>query len=92
MKPYISKPMHFRLKLDEKAHEIHQWNLRELAEALDLPYQSVLYWNQGRCMPKLHTLLKLLDILGCPFEALVEVYPSFYDTHPKRHTTIDPWF
>lgn len=72
------KPMDYRLKLDEKAWEQHQWNLRELSDALDVPYQTVLYWNQGRSMPKLPALMKLLKVLKCRFEDLLDVYPSFY--------------
>jgi DNA-binding Xre family transcriptional regulator len=72
------KPMDYRLRLDEEAWRRQQWNLRELSEALDTSYQNVLYWNQGRAVPKLPMLVKIMKVLNCRFEDLLELYPSFF--------------
>jgi transcriptional regulator with XRE-family HTH domain len=71
------KHVDYRLKLMELALERQRWNLRELADALDAPYQNILYWNQGRAMPNMRTLLRILKLLQCRFEELVELYPHF---------------
>ena len=68
-KVYPYRP--FRLRL----HEIVQaqdFNLRMLAELVDVPYQTLLSWNQGRSLPKMAMMLELLKILNVRFEDLLD--------------------
>jgi DNA-binding XRE family transcriptional regulator len=43
-----------------------------LAELVDVPYQTILAWNQGRSMPKMGMLLELLKVLNVRFEDLLD--------------------
>jgi DNA-binding XRE family transcriptional regulator len=65
-----------RLRIAEMAREKRGWNMRRLADELDLDHQTVLYWNQGRTNPRLPMVIKLLRLLGCNLEELVSEEPS----------------
>jgi hypothetical protein len=69
-KVYPYRPL--RLRLHEIAQGQHQWNLRYLSDLIDVPYQTVLSWNQGRSMPKMPMLVNLLKILNVTFEELMD--------------------
>ena len=45
--------------------------MKRLAVELDIEYQTVLYWNQGRSFPRLKTLYRLCQVLDCTLEELV---------------------
>jgi transcriptional regulator with XRE-family HTH domain len=62
----------YRLRLLEAAQR-RGFNLRQLSEQLDIPYQTFMYWNQGRALPKLPQLLHLLHRLDCQLDELVEL-------------------
>ena len=68
-KVYPYRP--FRLRLYEVVHA-QDFNLRILAELVDVPYQTILAWNQGRSMPKMGMLLELLKVLNVRFEDLLD--------------------
>ena len=40
-----------RLRIAEVARRNKGWNMRKVAERMDLHDQTVLYWNQGRNHP-----------------------------------------
>ena len=61
----------FRLRLYEIVHE-QDFNLRKLAELVDVPYQTVLSWNQGRSLPKMAMILELIKVLNVSFEELLD--------------------
>jgi transcriptional regulator with XRE-family HTH domain len=46
-------------------------NMRQIADALGIEHQTVMYWNQGRAHPRLPMVLRLLYELRCTFEELV---------------------
>ena len=48
------------------------WSLKVIAEIFDVEYQTVNYWNTGRCHPKLPTLLKLSQLFNCSIDDLLE--------------------
>jgi DNA-binding XRE family transcriptional regulator len=43
-----------------------------LAELVDVPYQTILSWNQGRSLPKMAMLIELLKVLNVGFEELLD--------------------
>ncbi len=43
----------------------------ELAKKLDIPYQSVSQWERDTRKPKMDTLMKIADALGCDFSFLL---------------------
>lgn len=61
-----------RLRVAEVAARNKGWNMRKLAEKLELDHQTVLYWNQGRSCPRLPALLKLCRLLECSVEDLLD--------------------
>jgi transcriptional regulator with XRE-family HTH domain len=62
-----------RLKIAHYARLRRGWNMRQVADALGVEHQTVLYWNQGRAYPRLLMLLKLLRELSCTLEELVSL-------------------
>ncbi|MCE3233828.1 MAG: Helix-turn-helix domain [Vampirovibrio sp.] len=60
-----------RLKIAEVARRNKGWNMRKLADKLDLDHQTVMYWNQGRSYPRLPTLVKMCRLLECTLEDLL---------------------
>lgn len=60
-----------RLRIAETAYRNKGWNMRVLAEKLDVDHQTVLFWNQGRTVPRLPMLLRLCRLLGCTVEDLI---------------------
>lgn len=61
-----------RLQIAEVARRNKGWNMRKLADKLQVEHQTVMYWNQGRAYPRLPMLVRLCRLLGCTFEELVE--------------------
>lgn len=64
--------MDMRLKISEIAFKNKGWNMRKVAERLEVPHQTVLYWNQGRSTPRLRMLIRLCRLLECTLEDLVQ--------------------
>lgn len=60
-----------RLQIAEVARRNKGWNMRKLADRLDLDPQTVMYWNQGRSYPRFLMLMKLCRLLECTVEDLV---------------------
>lgn len=60
-----------RLRIAEVARVNKGWNMRRLAEQMEVDHQTILYWNQGRTQPRLRSLMLLCRILGCMVEELV---------------------
>ena len=58
-----------RIKAARKAAGMTQ---AELAEKLDLPFQSVSQWERGYRNPKYDTLNRISNALGCPVELLID--------------------
>jgi DNA-binding XRE family transcriptional regulator len=63
-----------RLQIAEIARRNKGWNMRKLAEKLDLDHQTVMYWNQGRSYPRFPVLIKLCRLLECTLEDLLTDY------------------
>lgn len=68
---FTRKGSNMRLYISEIARRNKGWNMRKLADRLDLDHQTVLYWNQGRTYPRLPTLVKLCRLLECTLEDLL---------------------
>jgi DNA-binding Xre family transcriptional regulator len=68
---FTGKGSIMRLYIAEIARRNKGWNMRKLADRLDLDHQTVLYWNQGRTYPRLPTLVKLCRLLECTLEDLL---------------------
>ncbi len=60
-----------RLLIAEVAYRNKGWNMRKLADRLELDPQTVMYWNQGRAYPRFPTLIKLCRLLECKLEDLL---------------------
>lgn len=61
-----------RLRIAELAMDTG-WRMKDLAELLEVDYQTVLYWNQGRALPRLPTFIELCRLLGCSFQDMIEL-------------------
>ena len=64
--------MLLRLKIAELSHKNKQWSMRQLADHLTVEHQTVMYWNQGRCYPRLPMLLKICQLLNCSLDDIVD--------------------
>ena len=53
----------------EKFLERKSWTIENLSEKLELSSATVLNWKNGRSLPKIETLLKLID-LGATIDEL----------------------
>lgn len=60
-----------RLRIAELARQQKGWNMRKVAERMDVEHQTILYWNQGRSFPRLPILMRLCRLLECSVEDLV---------------------
>lgn len=60
-----------RLLIAEVAYRKKGWNMRKVADRLELDHQTVMYWNQGRAYPRFVTLVRLCRLLGCTLEELL---------------------
>lgn len=60
-----------RVRLTELSRQ-KGWTLRMLADVLGVDYQTVLYWNQGRSYPRLPTMLRLMQLLDCTIDELLD--------------------
>ncbi|MEB3245538.1 MAG: helix-turn-helix transcriptional regulator [Vampirovibrionales bacterium] len=58
-------PCLMRLRVAEAAAHYRRWTMKELAEALDVDHQTVMYWNQGRAYPRVPMLVRLAGLIGC---------------------------
>lgn len=63
--------MGIRVRLAEHAYA-KGLTLRRVAEILEVDYQTVLYWNRGKSLPKMRTLLYLCQLFGCEMEQLID--------------------
>ncbi len=63
-----------RIKAARKAAGMTQ---AELAEKLNLPFQSVSQWERGYRNPKYDTLKRIANALGCPLDALTDSKTTF---------------
>ncbi len=71
-KQYPYRPLRLRLYEITRRFEWDAWNLRTLADVLDVPYQTVLAWNQGRSVPKLGKILEIMKLLDVTFDELID--------------------
>lgn len=62
-----------RLRIAELARQKKGWNIKRVAQALDVEYQNVLLWNQGRAYPRLPMLLRLSRLFCCRIDTLLEL-------------------
>jgi transcriptional regulator with XRE-family HTH domain len=60
-----------RLRIAELARQKKGWNMRKVAERMDVEHQTIMYWNQGRSFPRLPVLMRLCRLLECSVEDLV---------------------
>ena len=60
-----------RLRIAELARQKKGWNMRRLAESMEVDHQTILYWNQGRTCPRLPVLMRLCRLLECSVEDLL---------------------
>lgn len=61
-----------RLRLRELLRRNQQGTLKDLCQHLQVDYQTVANWNQGRAFPNLVKALALCQLLQCTMEELVE--------------------
>lgn len=61
-----------RIRVAEVARQQKNWSMRRVSEELEVDHQTVLYWNQGKSYPRLPMLVRLLKLLGCSFQELVD--------------------
>lgn len=62
-----------RIKVHESA-KAKGFSMREVARQLGVDHQTVLYWNQGRALPRLPMFLKLSQLLDCKLDTLLETF------------------
>jgi len=60
-----------RIKVHESA-KAKGLSMREVATQLGVDHQTVLYWNQGRALPRLPMFLRLSQLLGCQLDTLLD--------------------
>jgi transcriptional regulator with XRE-family HTH domain len=60
-----------RIKVHESA-KAKGLSMREVATQLGVDHQTVLYWNQGRALPRLPMFLRLSVLLDCKLDTLLE--------------------
>jgi transcriptional regulator with XRE-family HTH domain len=60
-----------RLRIAELARLKKGWNMKKVAEKMDVEHQTILYWNQGRSYPRLPVLLRLCRLLECSIDDLL---------------------
>jgi transcriptional regulator with XRE-family HTH domain len=60
-----------RIKVHESA-KAKGLSMREVATQLGVDHQTVLYWNQGRALPRLPMFLRLSQLLDCKLDTLLE--------------------
>lgn len=60
-----------RLRIAELARQKKGWNMRRVAESMEVDHQTILYWNQGRTYPRLPVLMRLCRLLECSVEDLL---------------------
>jgi DNA-binding XRE family transcriptional regulator len=60
-----------RLRIAELARQKKGWNMRRVAENMEVDHQTILYWNQGRTYPRLPVLIRLCRLLECSVEDLL---------------------
>jgi DNA-binding XRE family transcriptional regulator len=60
-----------RLLVAHNARLHRDWNMRQLADALGIEHQTVMYWNQGRAVPRLPMLVRLARLLHCSLDDFI---------------------
>jgi DNA-binding XRE family transcriptional regulator len=60
-----------RIKVHEAARS-KGWTMRQVADHLGVDHQTVLYWNQGRALPRLPMFVKLSRLFDCQLDHLVD--------------------
>ncbi|MCA9799501.1 MAG: helix-turn-helix transcriptional regulator [Cyanobacteria bacterium HKST-UBA06] len=61
-----------RLRLKELVRQKNLGTMKDLCDLVDVDYQTMANWNQGRAFPSLKRTLQLCHVLGCTVEELVE--------------------
>ena len=52
-----------RIKVAELSNS-KGWTMRTVSELLGVEHQTVMYWNQGRCYPRLPMLVRFISVIG----------------------------
>ena len=65
-------PMRISLRLSEFARRNRGWNLRRLADELNVDYQNVLNWKSGRACPHLSQVIQIARLLRCRIDQLLD--------------------
>jgi transcriptional regulator with XRE-family HTH domain len=60
----------FRIRLSELCFQ-QGVTMRALAAMLEVDYQTVMYWNQGRAYPRLPMIVRLADYFNCSLDELI---------------------
>ena len=71
-KPRSDEPVYTRLEASRAAHEMSR---QELADAVDVHYQTIGYLERGEYSPSLALALRIADVLGTPLEQLFSLTP-----------------
>lgn len=75
----MSDTVHNRIALLRAEHGVSR---RDLAEALEVHYQTVGYLERGEYSPSLHLALRIAEFFGVPVEVVfsIEPFPRISDT------------
>ena len=61
-----------RMRIAEVAYRKKGWTMKQVSEHLKVDHQTVMYWNQGRSLPRLPVLVRLCRLLGCGLDEMIE--------------------
>lgn len=67
--PYYNHP--FRKNLKEARKKAGYKTQETFSEAMDVTVESVRNWEQGRTIPEMKTLLKIVELLDCDMDYLI---------------------
>lgn len=60
----------YRIKMQELA-ELKKTSMRKLSEELFMDEQTMYYWNNGKAMPHIETLLWVCDVMGVQIQDMI---------------------
>ncbi len=71
-KPRSDEPVYSRMEALRVAHEMSR---QELADAVEVHYQTIGYLERGEYSPSLALALRIADVLDTPLEQLFSLTP-----------------
>ena len=83
-KPRSDEPVYSRLEAVRLAHELSR---QELAEAVEVHYQTIGYLERGEYSPSLALALRIADVLDTPLEQLFSLTPFDHESTTAEEAT-----